>query len=89
MADEVGRAALGDSALGKDCVRHARMFFNRPDLDLKTAEPGSLALIPVAGMRAALARDYEAMRGMIFGDVPGFADVMKSVEQLESILNGQ
>lgn len=89
IADETGRVALEDVALGKDCVRHARMFFNRPDLDLKTAEPGSFALMPVADMRSALSRDYDAMRGMIFGDVPDFADVMMSVEKLEAALNDQ
>jgi hypothetical protein len=89
MADETGGIALGDLALGEDCVRHARMFFNRPDLDLKTAEPGSCAFMPVADMRSALTRDYDAMRGMIFGDVPSFADIMMSVEKLEATLNGQ
>lgn len=89
MAEETGGIALGDLALGEDCIRHARMFFNRPDLDLKTAEPGSFALMPVADMRSALARDYDAMRGMIFGDVPDFADVMMSVEKLEATLNSR
>jgi hypothetical protein len=46
------------------------MFFNRPDLDLASAVPGSFALTPHDGMLADLRRDYEAMSGMVFGPIP-------------------
>jgi hypothetical protein len=83
-----GAAALADPDLGRDCVAHARLFFNSPDLDLAHAEPGSFSLVPADAMIADLRRDYEAMAGMIFGDVPPFADVLASVGALESELNG-
>lgn len=38
--------ALRDRALGADCVRHARMFFDRPDFDLASAKPGTFAISP-------------------------------------------
>jgi hypothetical protein len=47
-----------DTAMAADCVRHARMFFNRPDLDLATAAPGSYALAPHDEMLANLEQDY-------------------------------
>jgi hypothetical protein len=47
--------------MGADCVRHARMFFNRPDFDLATAAAGTFALVPHDGMRANLEQDYRAM----------------------------
>ena len=28
-------------AMAEDCVRHARLFFNRPDLDLASATPAA------------------------------------------------
>jgi hypothetical protein len=47
--------------MAEDCVRHARMFFNRPDLDLTSAVLGSFALTPHDGMLSDLRKDYEAM----------------------------
>lgn len=37
LASEAGIRALTNRELGADCIAHARMFFNRPDLDLATA----------------------------------------------------
>jgi hypothetical protein len=68
-------------------VRHARMFFNRPDLDLASAVPGSFALTPHDGMLADLRRDYEAMSGMIFGSIPNVDTVVAAIEELEQRLN--
>ena len=82
-----GEAALADPELGRDCVRHARMFFNSPDLGLQTAIPGTFALMPAAPMIADLRRDYAAMSGMIFGDVPPIYAVLENIAQLEARLN--
>lgn len=35
----------------------------------------------------ALKRDYQAMAGMIFGEVPEFADVLEATRQLEHEIN--
>ena len=37
LASKTGQNATGDLEMAEDCVRHARMFFNRPDLDLASA----------------------------------------------------
>jgi Nucleotidyl transferase AbiEii toxin, Type IV TA system len=81
-------AAAADAELGADCVRHARMFFNRSDFDLASAGQGSFALTPADGMMKALERDYAATVPMIFGDPPAFADIMTSVRRIEAIVNG-
>ncbi|HEY5086982.1 MAG TPA: nucleotidyl transferase AbiEii/AbiGii toxin family protein [Gemmatimonadaceae bacterium] len=73
-ASEIGEHALSNHALALDCARHARMFFNRPDLDLAHAIPGTLAIAPTEPMMDALRRDYTAMSGMIFGPIPAFDD---------------
>lgn len=88
LAAGTGAAALADPDLGRDCVAHARMFFNSRDLDLAHAEPGSFSLIPTDAMIADLRRDYDAMSGMIFGEVPPFDAVLASVDDLERALNG-
>jgi hypothetical protein len=40
-------------------------------------------------MRAQLAKDYEAMAGMIFGEVPALADVLAAITELEAALNAR
>ena len=75
--------------MAADSVRHARMFFNRPDFDLATAAPGSYALVPHDDMLADLERDYNAMSQMIFAEIPAFASIIESVVKLEKRLNAK
>ncbi|MDB5795300.1 MAG: hypothetical protein JWR25_1679 [Noviherbaspirillum sp.] len=77
-----------DHALALDCARHARLFFGSAYLGLDTAIPGTFTLTPSLAMRDALARDYEAMAGMVFGDVPPLNEVLASAERFEQIVNG-
>lgn len=83
-----GERYVADAAMAADCVRHARIFFNRPDFDLATAKAGSFALVPDDGMRASLEQDYQAMSQMIFGDIPPFEAILESITNLEQRLNG-
>lgn len=87
LASETGREASRDMEMAQDCVRHARMFFNRPDLDLASAVPGSFALTPHDEMLADLRRDYEAMSGMVFGPIPTVDEVVDAIARLEQSLN--
>ena len=87
LDSDLGRDAVGDFAMADDCVRHARMFFNRPDFELESATPGRFALIPASGMMDALRRDYERMADMIFGPVPDFASVIESITVIEAGIN--
>ncbi len=76
-----------DRALAFDCAQHARLFFGSVDLGLNTAIPGTFTLKPSAAMRDALARDYAAMSGMIFGEIPALDAVLVSAERFEQIVN--
>ncbi|MBN8606450.1 MAG: nucleotidyl transferase AbiEii/AbiGii toxin family protein [Caulobacterales bacterium] len=84
---DAGKTALSDRALGADCVRHARMFFDRPDYDLASAVPGAFAIAPAGGMVDALRRDYANTTAMIFGTAPAFEDIMASAIEIERIVN--
>ncbi len=88
LASDAGEGFAQDNAMAADCVQHARMFFNRPDFDLAAAAPGSYALVPHHEMLAQLKQDYDAMSGMIFGDVPAFGAIIESIVNLEKRLNG-
>ncbi|MHB8391021.1 MAG: nucleotidyl transferase AbiEii/AbiGii toxin family protein [Acidiferrobacteraceae bacterium] len=76
-----------DHALAIDCAQHARLFFGSVDLGLDTAMPGTFTLTPSAAMRDALARDYAAMSGMIFGEIPALDALLASAEKFEQIVN--
>ena len=88
LASETGEGFISDSGMAADCVRHARMFFNRPDFDLAAAAPGSYALVPHDEMLTNLEQDYRAMSGMIFGEAPAFGAIVDSIVNLEKRLNG-
>ena len=87
LASEIGQNATEDLAMAEDCVRHARMFFNRPDLDLASAKLGGFALTPHNEMLADLRRDYEAMSGMVFGPIPAVDEVVAAIAAVEQRLN--
>ena len=59
----------------------------RCSMALQSAVPGTFTLTPSATMRDALARDYAAMSGMIFGEVPALDEVLASAERFEQIVN--
>lgn len=87
LGSDVGRTALAQPNLGLDCVRHARMFFDRPDYDLASAIPGSFAITPIDGMIEALNRDYGSTTAMIFGAAPDFREILASIDGIERIIN--
>nr|WP_249793802.1 hypothetical protein [Bradyrhizobium cenepequi] len=87
MDSDTGRVAFGNLALAADCVRHARMVFNCPDLNLATAAPGSFTLSPNRQMAVELSCDYAAMVGMIFGNALALEDVLGGISELEARIN--
>lgn len=78
---------IANVELAEDCARHARLFFGSPDLRLDIARHGAFTLMPSAGMLDALRRDYAAMTGMIFHEVPSLAEMLASVERAEAVIN--
>jgi len=78
---------MNDRTLAQDCVQHARLFFGSADLRLDVAAHGAFTLTPSKAMRDALARDYDAMGGMIFEPPPSMDQVFQIVTDLEQRLN--
>ncbi len=79
--------ALKDRVLGADCVRHARMFFDRPDFDLASAKTGTFAITANPNMLDALRRDYTNTTPMIFGAPPSFEEIMASIAEIDAAVN--
>jgi hypothetical protein len=78
---------LVDHELAADCATHARLFFGSPDLGLDSAAAGTFTLTPNAAMHDVLGRDYAAMSGMIFGEIPPLDTVLASVAVLQEEIN--
>lgn len=82
-----GEKAFERQDLAIDCSEHAQVFFNSAALDLKTAYAGTFSIVPSVSMIKELKRDYEAMSGMIFGEVPAFDEVIEAISVFERKLN--
>jgi hypothetical protein len=88
MDASIGETACADNALIEDCVRHAKMFFDRNDAGFDTAKRSSFRLSPSdKKMLSLLRQDYNAMSTMIFGEVPNFDVVLESIARAEERLN--
>jgi hypothetical protein len=84
---DAGRAALKDRAL-LDAVRaHNLVAFPQAWKKFDEAVPGTTRLVPQADLRVAIERDYAAMQGMVFGEVPDFDWIMDRLRDAETDLN--
>lgn len=68
-------------------LNRCKLFFGSADLGLDIAHPGAFTLVAGTAMHEALSKDYEAMAGMVFGEVPKLEAVLASVEQFEQTIN--
>lgn len=87
LKSDMSKSLVDKKHLATDCARHAQIFFNSAALDLKTAYAGTFSIVPSGAMIKELKRDYEAMRGMIFGKIPLFEELMDSIEIFANDLN--
>ena len=80
--------ALADISLLADVVRHKETFYPAGWAQYELARPGSLRLVPKTERLAALERDYKNMGVMLFGEPPGFNEIIKVLAELEKDING-
>jgi len=83
----VKAAAFAQVELLKTAVDFKMKFYPRAWAKYQEAVPGTLKLVPPEYRFAALAADYEAMKDMLYGDVPTFETVMSAVSELEKEIN--
>jgi len=87
-AAPVKDAALADTGLLAEVVAFKQRFYPRNWARYDLAQPGSLRLVPQGAVLAAVEADYRAMASMIFGRMPGFADILAQLHALENDING-
>lgn len=63
-------------------------FFGSSWANYDLAKPGTFRLVPPAARRAALRRDYEAMRDMYLTEPATFAEVLAVLAEVEQRING-
>ena len=80
-------AAFAQVYLLKTVVNFKMKFYPRAWAKYQEAIPGTLKLTPPEFRYEALAADYDAMRDMLYGDIPSFETVMDKISKLEDEIN--
>lgn len=80
-------AALSQPDLLKKVADFKMKFYPRAWAQYAQAVPGSLRLMPPEYRMGRLAADYDAMRDMLFGEIPSFASVIEGIRTLERQIN--
>lgn len=80
---QVKDVAFSHIDLLKTVVDFKMKFYPRAWAKYPEATPGTLKLIPPEYRFPALISDYEAMKDMLYGDIPSFDTIIESVRQLE------
>lgn len=83
----VKNIAFGNIDLLKKVVGFKMKFYPRAWAKYTEAVPGTLKLVPSKQRVVALRADYEAMKDMLYGDIPDFETVMAAVSTLEQEIN--
>jgi|TARA_R110000772_G_scaffold257336_2_gene374100 hypothetical protein len=83
----IAATALQDIALLQTVVEFKQRFYPRGWARYDLAVPGTLRLMPSDEILRDLEKDYRAMQTMIFGKIPDFTDILKSLRQLEAAIN--
>ena len=68
-------------------IAHKSFFFAQAWAQHESARPGAFRLLPETARLGALRRDYDAMRTMIFGEAPDWADIVRELAHLETTIN--
>ena len=83
----IKQKALNNLDLLEKVVEFKMKFYPRKWAKYSEAAPGTLKLFPPDYRFSELEADYRAMREMLYGDIPSFSDIMKSIKSLETEIN--
>ena len=84
---DVKARALADTELLEKVVAFKEKFYRCPWAKYENSKVGTMKLMPPSYNLAELEDDYEHMQNMIFGEKPTFAEIMRTIEQLEWEIN--
>jgi len=89
---KLSRSPIRDKALAQldllqKVVDFKMKFYRSPWAKYEEAQPGGLRLSPPTGRVADLRKDYQSMQPMLFGDIPGFEDILAELAALQKMVN--
>lgn len=73
--------------LEKD-VAFKQKFYYAKGAHYETATLSSIELLPREDVLSALQEDYQAMRNMIYGNIPEFEEILEFLEKLQEEIHG-
>jgi len=73
--------------LEKD-VTFKQKFYYAKAAHYETATLGTIMLVPGEGLHKTLKADYQAMRNMIYGNMPEYEEIVRFLEKLEDEVHG-
>jgi len=80
---EVKEEAYTDLDLLDRVVKFKSKFYHSASAHYDLAKPGSMRLMPPVDCIDIIRSDYEHMKNMIFGEQPGFDDIMDGMHRME------
>lgn len=83
----VKKSAFEQIDLLKKVVDFKMKFYPRTWAKYQEAVPGSFKLVPPDFRLQSLVDDYDAMKDMLYGDVPSFKRIMDEINNLEKEIN--
>lgn len=87
MQTPVKDNALSDNDLLERVVKFKDKFYRCPWARYVFAKRGTMKLLPPTFNIGKLRSDYEHMQNMIFGNKPGFDEIMNAMAELEKTIN--
>lgn len=81
------RAFKRKELLEKDVVFKQKFYYVK-GAHYETATLSSIELLPKEAVRNALKEDYQAMRNMIYGNIPEFEEILEFLEKLQEEVHG-
>lgn len=89
---QIIKANIDDEALKNidllhDVITNKKKYFRAAWANYETAIPGQLKICPHEHLLKELERDYKIMSFMIYGIVPPFDEILKSIEEFQTKMN--
>jgi len=83
----IKNTALPDHELLADVVYRKNKLYRCAWARYDLAKPGTLHLLPNHNNHDLIKKDYSAMHGMIFGDIPEWETILEHLKELENEIN--
>lgn len=83
----VADLAIENIPLLYDVINHKKKYFRAAWAQYEDAIPGTLKIVPHAALQEILNKDYKEMDYMLFGEIPEFLTIIKSLQDFEDSVN--